>query len=88
ERGAKLAPALLDRPDRLIGLILLGNIAVTSLAASIATLIGLRLAGDIGAFVATGILTTLLLIFGEVAPKTLAALHPERVAIPASYVYT
>lgn len=88
ERGAKLAQALLDRPDRLIGLILLGNIAVTSLAASIATLIGLRLAGDVGAFVATGILTTLLLIFGEVAPKTLAALHPERVAIPASYVYT
>lgn len=88
ERGAKLAQALLDRPDRLIGLILLGNIAVTSLAASIATLIGLRLGGDVGAFVATGILTTVLLIFGEVAPKTLAALHPERVAIPASYVYT
>jgi len=87
ERSSRLALSLLQRPDRLIGLILLGNIAVNSLAAFVATLIGLRLGGDTGGLIATGILTVFLLVFGEVAPKTLAALHPERVGLPAAYVY-
>ncbi|MDD3762083.1 MAG: HlyC/CorC family transporter [Nevskiales bacterium] len=87
DRGAKLAAALLKRPDRLIGTILLGNNFFNTLAASVATLIGLRLfPGDTGIAAATGGLTLLLLIFGEVTPKTLAALHPERIAFPASYV--
>jgi Mg2+/Co2+ transporter CorB len=87
ERGARLAAALLQRPDRLIGTILLGNNFINTLAASVATLIGLRLfPGETGIAVATGGLTLLLLIFGEVTPKTLAALHPERIGIPASYV--
>lgn len=88
ERGARLAQTLLERPDRLISLILLGNIAMNSLAATVATLVGLRLGGDTGALIATGILTAVLLVFGEVAPKTLAALHPERVALPSAYVYS
>lgn len=87
ERGARLAQDLLQRPDRLIGLILLGNNLVNILAASVATVIGLRLYGEIGIAIASGTLTLVLLIFAEVTPKTLAALHPERVGIPAAYIY-
>lgn len=87
-RGSQLAQKLLDEPDRLIGLILLGNNFVNTLAAAVATLIGLKLAGEQGVFIATAVLTVVLLIFGEATPKTLAALHPERVGLPAAYVYT
>lgn len=87
ERGARIAQGLLARPDRLIGTILLGNNFVNTLAASVATLIGLRMfPGETGIAIAAGALTLLLLIFGEVTPKTLAALHPERIGIPAAYV--
>lgn len=86
-RGAKRAAKLLERPDRLIGVILFGNNLVNIAAASIATLIGYRLYGDAGVAAATGILTVIILLFAEVTPKTLAAIHPERVAFPASYVY-
>lgn len=87
ERGALLTQTLLQRPDRLIGLILLCNNLVNILAASIATVIGLRLFGEIGIAIASGALTLVILLFGEVAPKTMAALYPERVATPASYIY-
>jgi Mg2+/Co2+ transporter CorB len=85
-RGAKLAQLLLRKPDRLIGLILLGNNLVNIMAASIATIIGIRLFGANGIWIASLILTVVILIFSEVAPKTLAAVNPERVAFPASYV--
>ncbi len=85
-RGARLAHNLLTRPDRLIGLILLGNNMVNILAASIATVIAMRLYGDNGIWISTLVMTVIVLIFAEVAPKTVAALHPERVAFPASYV--
>ncbi len=84
--GAIRAQRLLDRPDRLIGLILLGNNFVNILAASFATLIALQTMGESGIAIATGLLTMVILIFSEVAPKTLAALHPERVAFPATIV--
>jgi len=84
--GAIRAQRLLDRPDRLIGLILLGNNFVNILASSFATLIALQTMGESGIAIATGLLTMVILIFSEVAPKTLAALHPERVAFPASYI--
>jgi Mg2+/Co2+ transporter CorB len=84
--GAMRAQALLERTDRLIGLILLGNNFVNILASSIATVIALRLMGESGIAIATGILTFVVLIFAEVAPKTLAALHPERVAFPATLI--
>ncbi len=87
-RGAQRAQALLDQPDRLIGLILLGNNFVNILITQLATLIALRLYGDAGLAIATAVLTLLLLIFAEVAPKTLAALHAERVAYPAAWIYT
>lgn len=85
-RGAKLAQQLLTRPDRLIGLILLGNNLVNILAASIATIIAMRMFGDNGIWISTLVMTVVVLIFAEVAPKTVAALHPERIAFPASYV--
>jgi len=84
--GARSAQRLLRRPDRLIGLILLGNNLVNILAASIATVIGIRLFGDNGVWIASLALTVVVLIFAEVAPKTMAASHPERVAYPASFV--
>jgi Mg2+/Co2+ transporter CorB len=85
--GAKRASLLLERPDRLIGLILLGNNFVNILASSLATVIALRLGGEGAIAIAAGILTLVILIFSEVTPKTLAALHPERIAFPAAYVY-
>lgn len=85
--GAKRAYKLLKEPDRLIGLILLGNNLVNILVTQLATFIGLRLFGDAGIALATGILTLLLLIFAEVAPKTLGALHSEKFAFPAAFIY-
>lgn len=86
-KGAKRASKLLERPDRLIGLILIGNNLVNIAAASIATIIGTRLLGDVGGFWATTvILTIVVLVFAEVTPKTLAALYPEKVAFPSSII--
>ncbi len=87
-KGAKFTQALLARPDQLIGLILIGNNFVNILAASLATVICVRLWGDAGIAIATGSLTIIVLVFAEITPKTLAALHPEKVAFPASYVLT
>ena len=87
-RGAKLAQQLLERPDKLIGLILLGNNFVNILASSLATVIALKLGGEGTIAIAAGLLTLVILIFSEVTPKTFAALHPELVAYPAAYVYS
>lgn len=83
-KSALRVEKLLSRPDRLIGLILIGNNLVNILASAIATLIAIRLFGDYGVAIATVALTIVVLIFAEVTPKTLAALYPERVAFPAS----
>ena len=88
KKGARLALALLQKPDRLIGLILLGNNLVNILITQFATLIGFRLGGSIGVAIATGALTLMLLIFAEVTPKTIAALKSESIAFPAAYVFT
>lgn len=85
-RGARRAIKLLQRPDRLIGLILIGNNLVNILASAIATVIAIRLFGDAGIAIATLTLTLVILIFAEITPKTIAALHPERVAFPASAI--
>ena len=87
-RGAYLAQTLLEKPDRLIGLILLGNNIVNLLASPLAAYIGYRLYGDVGVLPATMLFIVAILIFAEVTPKTLAALHPEKFAFPAAYVYT
>ncbi len=86
-RGARRARALLERPDRLIGLILLGNNFVNIMASSITTVIALRLWGDASIGIAAAVLTLVILIFSEVTPKTLGTLHPERLAYPSAFVY-
>ena len=86
-RGARLAETLLKRPDRLIGLILLGNNLVNFSAASLVAIISLKIGGQPAVAIGTLLLTLIVLIFAETAPKTLAALHPERIAFPASFVY-
>lgn len=93
-RGARLAEKLLARPDRLIGTILVGNNIVNVLAATVATMISLRahaaygISQELALAVGTTGLTILILIFGEVTPKTLAAIHPDRVGLPSAYVYS
>ena len=86
KKSAVISEKLLERPDRLIGLILLGNNLVNFIAASIATVIGIRLLGDLGIALAPIILVLVFLIFAEVMPKTIAAINPEKIALPASYV--
>ncbi len=85
-RAARRAQKLLDRPDRLIGLILLGNNFVNILAAQITTVLTLRLIGE-GSLLVSGLaLTAIILVFAEVVPKTMAAVHPERIAFPSSII--
>ncbi len=86
-RGAQLAERLLERPDRLIGLILLGNNLVNFVASALTTLIAYRLGGNAAVAVAVLVFTLTVLIFAEVMPKTLAALQPARLALPAAYIY-
>lgn len=85
-RSAQRVLDLLAHPDRLLGIILIGNTLAISVASSMATIIGLRLGGDPGVAIATGVLTFILLIFGEVGPKTFAATYPERVAYVAAFL--
>ncbi len=84
--GAQRTSRLLERPDRLLGTILLGNNAVNFLAATVATLIALRQFGEIGVLLAPFVLTFVFLVLAEVAPKTIAAYAPERIAYPSSVV--
>jgi Mg2+/Co2+ transporter CorB len=86
-RGAKLAETLLRRPDRLIGLILLGNNLVNFSAASLVAIIALEIGGEPAVALGTLALTMVVLIFSEAAPKTLAAMHPEKLAYPAAMIY-
>ncbi|MGC8426349.1 HlyC/CorC family transporter [Mixta calida] len=83
-RAARRVEKLLRRPDRLISLVLIGNNLVNILASALATIVGMRMYGDAGVAIATGILTFAVLIFAEVLPKTVAALYPEKVAYPSS----
>jgi Mg2+/Co2+ transporter CorB len=87
-RSARLAKKLLDTPEQLISVILIGNNLVNIAAASLATIIAMRLLPnneDLAVGISTIALTLLVLIFSEVTPKTLAQRHPERIAFPASY---
>jgi Mg2+/Co2+ transporter CorB len=86
-RAARLTEWLLQRPDRLIGLILLGNTAANLASAALVTVIALRLGGEGAVLAGTLILTFLVLIFCEVAPKTIGAINPQRVALPAALIY-
>ena len=86
-RGARIAERLLQRPDRLIGLILLGNNLVNFSAASLVAITAEKIGGEPAVAIGTFLLTFVVLIFAEAAPKTWAALHPQRIAFPASLIY-
>ena len=89
-RGAILTLSLLNRTDKLLGVILFGNNLVNIAAAMLATIISIRLFGesDVALSLATLLLTFLMLVFSEVTPKVLGSSYPERIAYPASYVLT
>lgn len=84
-RSAKLVNRMLTRPDRLLGIILIGNNFANILASAIATMLAVRIGGEWTVLIASAILTVVLLIFAEISPKTVATLHPEKIAFPASY---
>ncbi|MCU6668682.1 HlyC/CorC family transporter [Enterobacteriaceae bacterium H4N4] len=83
-RAARRVEKLLRKPDRLISLVLIGNNLVNILASALGTIVGMRLYGNAGVAIATGVLTFVVLVFAEVLPKTIAALYPEKVAYPSS----
>jgi len=83
---AKRVEKLLNNIDYLIGGILLGNNFVNILAASIATLLSIKLYGEGSVIIASIILTIVILIFAENTPKTFAAKNPEKIALPASWL--
>ncbi len=84
--GARRAEKLLERPDRLLGVILIGNNLANFTAASLATVLALDILGESGVAAAPVICTIVFLVFAEVAPKTIAAVYPERIAMPSSYL--
>ncbi|HET7370427.1 MAG TPA: HlyC/CorC family transporter [Gammaproteobacteria bacterium] len=86
-RGAQLAERLLRQPDRLIGLILLGNNVANIVASSLVTIIALRSGGEATLAIAQGLLVLIILVFIDLMPKTLGALRPEQVSYPAAYIY-
>ncbi len=85
-KSAKRVSNLLSRPDRLIGVILIGNNLVNVIAAMIVSEISKELYGSLGMVIGSFLLTLTLLVFAEVTPKTIAAIHPERIAFPASFI--
>lgn len=87
-RGAQKAEKLLEKPDTLLSFILIFNNLVNIMASSLATIIGMRLYGDAGVAIATGALTFVMLLFSEIFPKTVAAMHPEKVSFISSHVLT
>ena len=86
-RSAKLTERLLNKPDRLIGVILLGSTFANVGIATLTTLLTLQIYDESGLVIASGVASILMFIFGELAPKTFGALHPERLALASSWVY-
>src|SRR5262245_11090832 len=87
-RGARLTQSLLERTDRLLGVILLGNNLVNAAAATLAAIVTVQLFGEnkLALAVGTGVITFLILVFSEITPKVIGATYPERIALPASFV--
>lgn len=85
-KKAQRVEKLIEQPDKLLGVILIGNTIANIIASALATVIGQRLYGDTGMALATVLLTLIILVFAEMTPKTLAALYPERIAFTASFL--
>ena len=89
-RGARLTVKLLEKTDRLLGVILLGNNLLNTASATLVAIIVATLFAqdDFALFLGTIAVTFAILIFSEITPKVIAAAYPERIAIAASYVLT
>lgn len=89
-RAARLTQALLDRTDRLLGVILLGNNLINSASSVLATVICVRLfgEGEVTLMIATGAITFFILVFSEITPKVIGATYPEVIALPSAFVLT
>ena len=85
-KSAKRVSKLLERTDRLLGVILIGNNFTHTLATALATVIAIRIWSDNAVLAVTVFMTIVMIIFAEVMPKTIAALKPESVALPASHL--
>lgn len=85
-KKAKRTEKLLNNIDQLIGTILLGNNFVNILAASVTTVLAIKLYGEGSIFYASVLLTFIILVFAETTPKTFAAKNPEKIALPASMI--
>ena len=86
-KSAVLTEKLLKQPEKLIAFILFGNNLVNFVAASIVGVISMEIGGPTGVAVGTILLTMVVLLIAESPPKTLAALFPEKIALPASRLY-
>ena len=86
-REAKLTEKLLKHPEKLIAFILFGNNLVNFIAASIVGVVSMKIGGPAGVAIGTLLLTLVVLLFAESAPKTIAAIFPEKIALPASLIY-
>ncbi len=84
-RSARRVTKLLERTDRLLGVILIGNNFTHTLATAIATVIAIRIWSESAVLAVTVFMTIIMIIFAEVMPKTIAALKPESIAFPSSY---
>ena len=79
-RAAIRIEKLLKRPDRLLGIILIGNNFVNILASALTTILFMKLYGDVGVLIGSILLTIVILIFSEVTPKTFASHHADKIA--------
>src|SRR5688500_12314617 len=88
--GARLTQDLLNRTDRLLGVILLGNNLINSASSVLATVICVRLfgEGEMTLMIATGAITFFILVFSEITPKVIGATYPEAIALPSAFVLT
>jgi Mg2+/Co2+ transporter CorB len=89
-RAARLTHQLLDRTDRLLGVILLGNNLVNAASAVLVAEIAVRFLGEgeVTLMIATAAVTFFILVFSEITPKVIGAAYPERIALPSAYVLT
>ena len=86
-KEAQLAEKLLKQPEKLIAFILFGNNLVLFIAASIVGVVSMEIGGPAGVAIGTLVLTIVVLLFAESAPKTIAAIFPEKIALPASRIF-
>ena len=85
-KSAKRVSKLLERTDRLLGVILIGNNFTHTLSTALATVVAIRIWSDSAVLAVTVFMTIIMIIFAEVMPKTIAALKPESIAFPSSYI--